>query len=164
MQILHRSTGTIQRYSEELSDPDRYRPDHCPQCEAHHSLRAHSFYRISRSTARSAFGGTSAAVASARCRCRPSLPCRICTSGSWSSRYFLVAACPRPHTEGGGRIREGTRATGNPLSAPTGLQHFLLAARAAAAEVLTLEPLDSTHDQDETAHAPWRLSVRACYG
>jgi len=25
MQILHRFTGSIQRYSEELSDPDRYR-------------------------------------------------------------------------------------------------------------------------------------------
>jgi hypothetical protein len=35
MQILHRFAGSIQRYSEELSDPDRYRPDHCPQCEAH---------------------------------------------------------------------------------------------------------------------------------
>jgi hypothetical protein len=44
MQILHRFAGTIQRYSEELSDPDRYRPDHCPQCEADHSLRAHGFY------------------------------------------------------------------------------------------------------------------------
>ena len=35
MQILHRFAGSLQRYSEELSDPDRYRPDHCPQCEAH---------------------------------------------------------------------------------------------------------------------------------
>jgi hypothetical protein len=42
-----------------------------------------------------------------------------------------------------------TRATGNLLSAPTGLQHFLAAARAAAAEVLILDPLYSTHDQDE---------------
>ena len=45
MQILHRFAGTIQRYSEELSDPDRYRPDHCPQCAAHHPLTAHGFYR-----------------------------------------------------------------------------------------------------------------------
>jgi len=44
MQILHRFAGSIQRYSEELSDPDRYRPDHCPQCEAHCPLRAHGFY------------------------------------------------------------------------------------------------------------------------
>jgi hypothetical protein len=42
-----------------------------------------------------------------------------------------------------------TRATGNLLSASTGLQHFLVAARAAAAEVLILDPLYSTHDQDE---------------
>lgn len=44
MQILHRFAGSIQRYSDELSDPDRYRPDHCPQCEAHRPLRAHGFY------------------------------------------------------------------------------------------------------------------------
>src|SRR5215472_11371316 len=44
MQILHRFAGSIQRYSEELSDPDRYRPDHCPQCEARRPLRAHGFY------------------------------------------------------------------------------------------------------------------------
>jgi RecA-family ATPase len=42
-----------------------------------------------------------------------------------------------------------TRATGNLLSAPQGLQHFLAAARAAAAEVIILDPLYSTHDQDE---------------
>jgi len=44
MQILHRFAGSIQRYSEELSDPDRYRPDHCPQCAAQHPLWAHGFY------------------------------------------------------------------------------------------------------------------------
>lgn len=44
MQILHRFAGSIQRYSEEFSDPDRYRPDHCPQCEADRPLRAHGFY------------------------------------------------------------------------------------------------------------------------
>jgi len=44
MQILHRFAGSIQRYSEELSDPDRYRPDRCPQCETHRPLRAHGFY------------------------------------------------------------------------------------------------------------------------
>jgi hypothetical protein len=44
MQILHRFAGSIQGYSEELSDPSRYRPDHCPQCEAHRPLRAHGFY------------------------------------------------------------------------------------------------------------------------
>jgi transposase-like protein len=44
MQILHRFAGSIQDYFEELSDPGRYRPDHCPQCEAHRPLRAHGFY------------------------------------------------------------------------------------------------------------------------
>ena len=44
MQILHRFAGSIERYSEELSDPDRYRPDRCPQCETHRPLRAHGFY------------------------------------------------------------------------------------------------------------------------
>src|SRR5436305_4729598 len=42
-----------------------------------------------------------------------------------------------------------TRATGNLLSAPQGLNHFLSAARAAAAEIIVLDPLYSTHDQDE---------------
>ena len=42
-----------------------------------------------------------------------------------------------------------TRATGHLLSAPQGLQHFLMAAQAAAAEIIILDPLYSTHDQDE---------------
>ena len=42
-----------------------------------------------------------------------------------------------------------TRATGHLLSAPQGLQHFLTAAQAATAEVIILDPLYSTHDQDE---------------
>src|SRR5246127_1849074 len=42
-----------------------------------------------------------------------------------------------------------TRATGHLLSAPQGLNHFVVAARAAAAEVIVLDPLYSTHDQDE---------------
>jgi hypothetical protein len=42
-----------------------------------------------------------------------------------------------------------TRAAGHLLSAPQGLAHFLAAAQAAAAEVLILDPLYSTHDQDE---------------
>src|SRR5216684_6461772 len=44
MQILHPFTGSVQQYSEQLSDPDRYRPDHCPQCQAKHPLTAHGFY------------------------------------------------------------------------------------------------------------------------
>ena len=42
-----------------------------------------------------------------------------------------------------------TRAGGNLLSAPQGLNHFLNAARQADAEVIVLDPLYSTHDQDE---------------
>jgi len=44
MQILHSFAGSIQRYSEEISDPNRYRPDHCPQCQAKPPLAAHGFY------------------------------------------------------------------------------------------------------------------------
>ena len=66
MQILHRFAGSIQRYSEELSDPDRYRPDHCPQCEVHHPLRAHGFY--TRTLVDIAFDGT-IRVRRYLCRC-----------------------------------------------------------------------------------------------
>ena len=44
MQILHPFAGSIQQYAEEIADPDRYRPDHCPQCQTPHSLIAHGFY------------------------------------------------------------------------------------------------------------------------
>ena len=44
MQILHPFVGSVQQYFEEITDPDRYRPDHCPQCEADRPLRAHGFY------------------------------------------------------------------------------------------------------------------------
>jgi len=42
-----------------------------------------------------------------------------------------------------------TRATGHLLCVPQGLNHFLAAAKTAAAEVIILDPLYSTHDQDE---------------
>jgi len=42
-----------------------------------------------------------------------------------------------------------TRAAGHLLSAPQGLNHFIAAAQAAAAEVIVLDPLYSAHDQDE---------------
>ena len=42
-----------------------------------------------------------------------------------------------------------TRSTGHLLSTPQGLNHFLAAAQVAAAEVIVLDPLYSTHDQDE---------------
>ena len=44
MQILHPFAGSIQQYFEEISDPNRYRPDHCPQCQAKPPLTAHGFY------------------------------------------------------------------------------------------------------------------------
>ena len=44
MQMLHPFVGSIQQYFEAISDPDRYRPDHCPQCEAQQPLRGHGFY------------------------------------------------------------------------------------------------------------------------
>jgi hypothetical protein len=42
-----------------------------------------------------------------------------------------------------------TRSPGHLLSAPQGLNHFVSAARTAAAEVIVLDPLYSAHDQDE---------------
>jgi len=44
MQILHPFSGSIQQYLEAISDPDRYRPEHCPQCPAKPPLIAHGFY------------------------------------------------------------------------------------------------------------------------
>lgn len=44
MQILHPFAGSIHQYTAEISDPDRYRPDHCPQCETQRPLIAHGFY------------------------------------------------------------------------------------------------------------------------
>jgi hypothetical protein len=42
-----------------------------------------------------------------------------------------------------------TRSSGHLLSATQGMNHFLSAARTAAAEVIVLDPLYSAHDQDE---------------
>ena len=44
MQILHPFQGSVQQYLEQLADADRYRPGHCPQCQAKHRLLAHGFY------------------------------------------------------------------------------------------------------------------------
>lgn len=44
MQILHPFAGTVQQYTEQLDDPDRYRPRHCPQCDTQNPLIAHGFY------------------------------------------------------------------------------------------------------------------------
>ena len=43
--LLHRFVGSIQEYAAEIADPSRYRPDHCPQCQAAQALTAHGFYR-----------------------------------------------------------------------------------------------------------------------
>jgi transposase-like protein len=55
VQILHPFTGSIQQYAEEIADPDRYRPNQCPQCQAQHSLTAHGFY--SRTLVEAGFDG-----------------------------------------------------------------------------------------------------------
>jgi len=47
------------------------------------------------------------------------------------------------------RLLVDTRAAGHLLSAPPGLGHFIAVAKAASAEVIVLDPLYSTHDQDE---------------
>jgi hypothetical protein len=44
MQMLHPLVGSIQQYADAISDPDRYRPDHCPQCQAQQPLTGHGFY------------------------------------------------------------------------------------------------------------------------
>ncbi len=44
MQILHPFAGSVQQYREQLADPDRHRPTHCPLCQAKHPLTAHGFY------------------------------------------------------------------------------------------------------------------------
>jgi hypothetical protein len=52
-------------------------------------------------------------------------------------------------TPADGYLFVDTRAAGHLLSTPAGLNHFLAAARSAAAEVIILDPLYSAHDQDE---------------
>ena len=72
MQILHPFTGSAHQYAEEVSTPDRYRPDHCPQCPALQPLIAHGFY--SRTLAEAGFDG-SIRVRRYLCRsCRRTVP------------------------------------------------------------------------------------------
>jgi transposase-like protein len=66
VQILHPFAGSIQQYAEEITDPDRYRPNQCPQCQAQHSLTAHGFY--SRTLVDAGFDGT---IRVRRYLCRP---------------------------------------------------------------------------------------------
>ena len=47
------------------------------------------------------------------------------------------------------RLFVDTRSVGHLLNTPQGLNHFLAAAKAVAAEVIVIDPLYSTHDQDE---------------
>jgi RecA-family ATPase len=62
-----------------------------------------------------------------------------------------LAAIRRPlGTAADQNLLVDTRAMGHLLSAPQGLNHFLVAAREASAEVIVLDPLYSTHDQDES--------------
>jgi len=44
VQSLHPFRGSIQEYLQQVSDPARYRPDHCPLCQALHPLWGHGFY------------------------------------------------------------------------------------------------------------------------
>ena len=44
MQILHPFASSVTGYAEAVADPDRCRPDHCPQCEAEQPLMGHGFY------------------------------------------------------------------------------------------------------------------------
>src|SRR5438445_2388281 len=44
MQILHPFAGSVRQYTEQLANPDCYRPGHCPQCHTKHPLTAHGFY------------------------------------------------------------------------------------------------------------------------
>ena len=56
MQILHPLIGSVQQYVKQLADPDRFRPSHCPMCQANHPLTAHGFY--SRTIIDADFDGT----------------------------------------------------------------------------------------------------------
>ena len=78
MQILHPFAGSVLQYTEQLADPDRYRPDHCPQCQVEHPLTAHGFY--TRTLLDTAFDGSSACAAT--CAMPAGAPCRCCPSSS----------------------------------------------------------------------------------
>jgi hypothetical protein len=66
MQILHPFLGSLPQYTEAISDPDRYRPEYCPQCKAPQPLTGHGFY--SRSLIDGAFDGV-IRVRRYLCRC-----------------------------------------------------------------------------------------------
>src|SRR5215475_10229183 len=74
--------------------------------------------------------------------CQFELPVAQFVSRLAAMRHSLGAAADQ-------NLLVDTRAMGHLLSAPQGLNHFLVAAREASAEVIVLDPLYSTHDQDE---------------
>ena len=74
--------------------------------------------------------------------CQFELPVPQFVSRLATMRRSLGAAADR-------HLLVDTRASGHLLSAAQGLNHFVAAARAAAAQVVVLDPLYSTHDQDE---------------
>jgi hypothetical protein len=74
--------------------------------------------------------------------CQFELPVAQFVSRLAAMRHSLGAAADQ-------NLLVDTRAVGHLLSAPQGLNHFLVAAREASAEVIVLDPLYSTHDQDE---------------
>ena len=76
MQILHRFTGSVQQYLEQLTDPDQHRPAHCPQCQAKRPLTARGYY--TRTIIDAAFDGL--------------IPVR----------RYLYEVCPLGRTVGGG--------------------------------------------------------------
>ena len=88
MQILHPFVGTIQQYSVAIADPDRYRPDHCPQCAAKQPLAGHGFYQ--RTLADVAFDGV--------IRVRRYL-CRLC------KRTIFMRRSPNLKTRPGNSVR-----------------------------------------------------------
>jgi transposase-like protein len=44
MQILHPFAGSVQQYTEQLTNSDCHRPAQCPQCQTKRPLTAHGFY------------------------------------------------------------------------------------------------------------------------
>jgi hypothetical protein len=56
LRVIHPFSGSAHQYAEEVATPDRYRPDHCPQCPALQPLIAHGFY--SRTLAEAGFDGS----------------------------------------------------------------------------------------------------------
>jgi hypothetical protein len=74
--------------------------------------------------------------------CQFELPLPLFVSRLSAMRRSLGAAADH-------RLLVDTQATGHLLSSAQGLSHFLAVAQQAAAEVIVLDPLYSTHDQDE---------------